>query len=576
MNKNLKSHLVERTNGVLKLVESAKLRKGCIGRLEGPCADFLNPTRNDRLYGLQLWKNVFSNDLVLESIRTKTAFGELDHPEDRFEVLSKLACVVMTDFNINEDEGVVEGGFDILDTPQGKILKSLLDYGCQMGVSSRGTGDIIQTENGEEVDPDTYEFACFDVVSTPAVAKARQTYTESIKQDRKKKALTESIKSEINNCNSEIELNAIQNTIKNAKVPNLHSLTECIEDRKSSLTKEGKTISKSNDSNNAVKSKSNKFDKTIMENVDVSDFKRLSRTVSELNSKVNAFKLRENHLNKMNLNYKQQIEQLTSDLQRAKEQLKECRTYKKDIVKYKRLSESLKKDNFTLRQTNEAINNKLVRAKDDVSQIRQLNEQLNQLQSENNNLSETIDNLNEQLNESTSIINSYKDKQQVLKNKLKEQNYTNAKLDETIELNRTIKNDNNDLLSQIDSLEEQLKLSENDVNSYKSKYDRLLENYNRLKTINNSYKSTYLQEYANKQGINPDTVKHLIKESSSPKDIKKVVDDIRNKQDRYSKLPISYEEPTTLNVLKENINSSKEDDDYNNTLKFLTAVQNSL
>lgn len=576
MNKNLKSHLVERTNGVLKLVESAKLRKGCIGRLEGPCADFLNPTRNERLYGLQLWKNVFSNDLVLESIRTKTAFGELDHPEDRFEVLSKLACVVMTDFNINEDEGVVEGGFDILDTPQGKILKSLLDYGCQMGVSSRGTGDIIQTENGEEVDPDTYEFACFDVVSTPAVAKARQTYTESIKQDRKKKALTESIKSEINNCNSEIELNAIQNTIKNAKVPNLHSLTECIEDRKSSLTKEGKTISKSNDSNNAVKSKSNKFDKTIMENVDVSDFKRLSRTVSELNSKVNAFKLRENHLSKMNLNYKQQIEQLTSDLQRAKEQLKECRTYKKDIAKYKRLSESLKKDNFTLKQTNEAINNKLVRAKDDVSQICQLNEQLNRLQSENNNLSETIDNLNEQLNESTSIINSYKDKQQVLKNKLKEQNYTNAKLDETIELNRTIKNDNNDLLSQIDSLEEQLKLSENDVNSYKSKYDRLLENYNRLKTINNSYKSTYLQEYANKQGINPDTVKHLIKESSSPKDIKKVVDDIRNKQDRYSKLPISYEEPTTLNVLKENINSSNEDDDYNNTLKFLTAVQNSL
>ena len=576
MNKNLKSHLVERTNGVLKLVESAKLRKGCIGRLEGPCADFLNPTRNDRLYGLQLWKNVFSNDLVLESIRTKTAFGELDHPEDRFEVLSKLACVVMTDFNINEEEGVVEGGFDILDTPQGKILKSLLDYGCQMGVSSRGTGDIIQTENGEEVDPDTYEFACFDVVSTPAVAKARQTYTESIKQDRKKKALTESIKTEINNCNSEIELNAIQNTIKNAKVPDLHSLNECIEDRKSSLTKEGKTISKSNDSDNAVKSKSNKFDKTIMENVDVSDFKRLSRTVSELNSKVNAFKLRENHLSKMNLNYKQQIEQLTSDLQRAKEQLKECRTYKKDITKYKRLSESLKKDNFTLRQTNEAINNKLVRAKDDVSQIRQLNEQLNQLQSENDNLSKTIDNLNEQLNESTTIINSYKDKQQVLKNKLKEQNYANAKLDETIELNRTIKNDNNDLLSQIDSLEEQLKLSENDVNSYKSKYDRLLENYNRLKTINNSYKSTYLQEYANKQGINPDTVKHLIKESSSPKDIKKVVDDIRNKQDRYSKLPISYEEPTTLNVLKENINSSNEDDDYTNTLKFLTAVQNSL
>ena len=51
----MKSQLVERT-GSLKLIESKTPRKGCLGRLEGICADFKNPTRNGRLYGLQLWK----------------------------------------------------------------------------------------------------------------------------------------------------------------------------------------------------------------------------------------------------------------------------------------------------------------------------------------------------------------------------------------------------------------------------------------------------------------------------------------------------------------------------------------
>ena len=178
----MKSHLIERTNGVLKLVESAKLRKGCIGRMEGPCADFKNPTRNDRLYGLQLWKNVFANELFQESIKTRTAFGELDHPEDRFEVLSKLACTVMTDYEIDEDAGLVYGGFDILDTPQGRILKALLDYGCQMGVSSRGTGDIIETENGEH-----YDFINLGSHLSSPFVNEEDLYNEARKLSKKKK-----------------------------------------------------------------------------------------------------------------------------------------------------------------------------------------------------------------------------------------------------------------------------------------------------------------------------------------------------------------------------------------------------
>ena len=176
--------LIETRLNSLKLNESYKPRKGCLGRMEGICADYANPTRNGRFYSRKLWEKVFDNDLIKESLESKTLIGELDHPEDRFEPLAKEACVVMTDYKFDDDNQVVLGGFDILDTPAGRILKSLLDYGCVMGVSSRGQGDIVQNAEFEEVEPDTYEFACFDVVTTPAVASARQHVTEGIKTQK--------------------------------------------------------------------------------------------------------------------------------------------------------------------------------------------------------------------------------------------------------------------------------------------------------------------------------------------------------------------------------------------------------
>ena len=231
--------LIETRLNALRLNENKQPRKGCLGRIEGVCADFVNPTRNGRKYGLRLWQNVRKSELVEEGLKTNTLLGELDHPEERFDVLAKEACVVMTDFVINESEGTVFGGFDILDTPSGRILKSLLDYGCVMGVSSRGQGDIIDGEDGEEVDPDTYEFACFDVVTTPAVATARQTVTESMKGKAKK--LIESIQSQIDDAKTEGDLDTIKRVVESTNLPIVEELTTSIEDKRKSFN-EGKTV----------------------------------------------------------------------------------------------------------------------------------------------------------------------------------------------------------------------------------------------------------------------------------------------------------------------------------------------
>lgn len=180
-----------------KLTPEEMAKKGILGRLVGPCADFINPTRNGRKYTEELWENVFNDKLIQEKIKNGVCFGELGHPTDRTETdMSKIA-VSLREAPKKNDKGQLIAYFDILDTPNGRILKTLCDYGSTIGISSRGTGDVIEDENGNEVvDPSTYEFECWDVVLVPAVEGARLQYvTESLGSDKPslKKALTESL-----------------------------------------------------------------------------------------------------------------------------------------------------------------------------------------------------------------------------------------------------------------------------------------------------------------------------------------------------------------------------------------------
>ena len=112
--------------------------KRYLGTFEGIAAEFKKATRNGRLYNLRLWRNVEKDPDFKEAMDTLTCLGETDHPDERLETKIKEVAIVMTKFEIREQKGVVWCSFDILDTPNGRILKALLDYGCKIGVSSRG------------------------------------------------------------------------------------------------------------------------------------------------------------------------------------------------------------------------------------------------------------------------------------------------------------------------------------------------------------------------------------------------------------------------------------------------------
>lgn len=182
-----------------KLSPEEMKARGILGRLVGPCADFYNPTRNGRKYSEQLWENVFNNPIMQEKIKNGVCFGELGHPTDRTEIDMEKIAVCLREQPVKNDKGQLCAVLDILDTPNGRILKTLCDYGSTVGISSRGQGDLITDINGDEaVDPDTYECECFDIVLVPAVESARLKYVNESLDTNKinmRKALKESLDS---------------------------------------------------------------------------------------------------------------------------------------------------------------------------------------------------------------------------------------------------------------------------------------------------------------------------------------------------------------------------------------------
>lgn len=182
-----------------KLSLDEQQERGILGRLVGVIADFKNPTRNGRRYTEELWDKTFADPIMKEKLENRCLFGELGHPVDRQEIDMEKIAICLAEVPKKGNDGKLYGVFDILATPNGRILKTMCDYGCKIGVSSRGSGDTVEDyDGGETVEPDSYECECWDAVLLPAVKAARPQYvTESLDTNKKtfKKALQEALES---------------------------------------------------------------------------------------------------------------------------------------------------------------------------------------------------------------------------------------------------------------------------------------------------------------------------------------------------------------------------------------------
>lgn len=100
-----------------------------------------------------------------EFVNNGNAFGELDHPESPIVSL-KNASHVVKDLYWDGDD--LMGKVELLNTPAGNIVKEIIKGGHTIGISSRGTGSVSQTNEGHLQVQDDFELVCWDFVSNPS------------------------------------------------------------------------------------------------------------------------------------------------------------------------------------------------------------------------------------------------------------------------------------------------------------------------------------------------------------------------------------------------------------------------
>jgi len=179
-NKNLISDMHETK---LEIVESKKeTRSRVLCTVEGTFATYGKVNENNRLYEKELWESAIQSEYVQSMMENATLFGEADHPEDRFEIHFPSVSHAIRELRINEREQTVEGKADILDTPNGIILNTLIEYGASLGISARAAGTLETVDGYQKPVKEDYTLYTFDMVPNPGFKSARLTPVNEAKE----------------------------------------------------------------------------------------------------------------------------------------------------------------------------------------------------------------------------------------------------------------------------------------------------------------------------------------------------------------------------------------------------------
>lgn len=127
-------------------------------------AETLN--QNGRVYPKAILEREIRN--YQKFIKENRALGELDHPDSSVVELKNAS------HNVKEaymEGNIVYGTVEILNTPSGKILQSLVESGVTLGISSRGVGST-KSQGDMQIVQDDFQLICWDFVSEPSTPGA--------------------------------------------------------------------------------------------------------------------------------------------------------------------------------------------------------------------------------------------------------------------------------------------------------------------------------------------------------------------------------------------------------------------
>lgn len=513
------------TLSIQPLTEEEKSSRHILGRLYGPIATCKESTRNGRRYNKDLWEKALSDEIFQEKLNTKSLFLELGHPTDREETDMEKVCACIPEMpKIVNDELIAY--VDILDTVNGRLLKTLCDYGFVPGISSRGTGEVV----GDEVDPETFYLETWDIVQTPAVKGARLSMAESLHNNKSNlnKALCESL-----NSASEEDRKVMEKTLQelNIKVEeedkekeNQNDVNPEEEEHKSAESESPEqTVEKVNEANNDG---SDEIIKSLQEAI---------KEKSDLETQV-----------------KQLQEQVAVSDAKVTKLEEEVSNYKSTTIKMSKLA---------------------VENKDLTSKVSTLEEELNAK-------AKTID------SQKARISRLVADKKEGLKAKAEEAN-SNVSLNESLTqkdaeikmLNENFNEIKADYENKIKALTENIESLKSDSESKDKELSKKLDRETRLKE---SYKklaskavSHYIESKAVMLGVKASEITSKLSDEYNIEDIDRICEDLQSYELNMNKLPFSVDRQVKVRVNKsinESLPSSEEYDDVDESLYRLAKL----
>jgi hypothetical protein len=124
--------------------------------------------RNGRLYPINVLESEV-NRYNENYVQKNRAFGELGHPEGPNINLDRVSHMIT---DLHKEGTNFIGKAKIMDTPFGKIVKSLIDEGANLGVSSRGMGSLKPNRDTQIVQDDFHLATAADIVADPSAPNA--------------------------------------------------------------------------------------------------------------------------------------------------------------------------------------------------------------------------------------------------------------------------------------------------------------------------------------------------------------------------------------------------------------------
>jgi len=155
-------------NGIQPIIVEENEKGGKDYFIEGVFMQADIKNRNGRVYPKDIMEKEV-NRYVKEFVEKDRAYGELGHPDGPTINLERVSHLITS---LKREGSNYIGKAKVLSTPNGKIVRNLIDDGAKLGVSSRGLGSLEQKNDAQYVKSDFQLATAADIVADPSAPEA--------------------------------------------------------------------------------------------------------------------------------------------------------------------------------------------------------------------------------------------------------------------------------------------------------------------------------------------------------------------------------------------------------------------